>query len=134
MTAPLIITSRSLRREPRSEIPIVPKHIWSESTIPVEYPNDEGDVSRLWPVPMKSYSQNQSIELVANPNFWRGAPKFDRIQYVYYTNSDAMVQALRAGEVDIMTGLTPTQFDALEGAGQCHDSLRSKGVVTRRSR
>ena len=26
-----------------------------------------------------------------------------------------MVQALRAGEIDIVTGLSPTQFDALEG-------------------
>lgn len=99
---------------PGTEIPIVPEHIWSEIDNPVEYPND-ADTVGSGPFILKSYSQNQSIELVANPDFWRGAPKIDRIQYVYYTNSDAMVQALRAGEVDLVTGLSPTQFEALEG-------------------
>ena len=63
---------------------------------------------------LKSYRANESIMLHANPNFWRGAPKIDSIQYVYYTNSDAQVQALRAGDVDFVAGLTPTQFEALE--------------------
>ena len=99
---------------PGIEIPIVPRHIWSELDNPLEYAND-ADVVGSGPFTIESYAQNQSIELAANPNFWRGAPKFERIQYVYYTNSDAMVQALRAGEIDIVTGLSPTQFDALEG-------------------
>lgn len=99
---------------PGQEIPIVPKHIWSAVDDPLEFPNDKDGVGS-GPFLLNDYSQNQSIELVANPDFWRGAPKIDRIQYVYYTNSDAMVQALRAGEVDFISGLTPTQFDALEG-------------------
>ncbi|MGO1406745.1 MAG: ABC transporter substrate-binding protein [Agrococcus casei] len=112
----LVITlSEPQAANPGVEIPIVPKHIWSELDNPVEYANDEGDVVGSGPFTIESYAQNQSIELAANPNFWRGAPNFERIQYVYYTNSDAMVQALRAGEIDIVTGLSPTQFDALEG-------------------
>lgn len=99
---------------PGAEIPIVPKHIWEAIDNPTEYPNDS-EVVGSGPFLLESYSQNQSFELVSNPNFWRGAPSIDRIQYVYYTNSDAMVQALRAGEIDFVTGLTPTQFDALEG-------------------
>ena len=118
---------------PGVEIPIVPKHIWSESTIPVEFANDEVTSVGSGPFTMKSYSQNQSIELAANPNFWRGAPKFERIQYVYYTNSDAMVQALRAGEIDMMTGLSPTQFDALEGQDNvmAHSGVRASLHVAR---
>lgn len=100
---------------PGVEIPIVPKHVWAELDNPAEYPNTDGDVVGSGPFTIESYAQNQSIELKANPNFWRGEPNFQRIQYVYYTNSDAMVQALRAGEIDIVTGLSPTQFDALEG-------------------
>ncbi|PMD04079.1 ABC transporter substrate-binding protein, partial [Brevibacterium paucivorans] len=56
------------------------------------------------------------ITLKANPNFWKGKPKVDTIQYTYYTNSDAMVQALRAGDVDFVTGLSPEQMKALENA------------------
>lgn len=100
---------------PGSEIPIVPKHVWEKIADPSTYANDSnvvGSGSFL----IDSYSANQSITLKANPTFWRGAPKIDRLQYIYYTNSDAQVQALRAGEVDFVGSLTPTQFDALKGA------------------
>jgi peptide/nickel transport system substrate-binding protein len=99
---------------PGSEIPIVPKHIWEEVDDPTTFTND-ADVVGSGPFVLDSYSANQSIVLKANENFWRGAPKIDAIQYVYYTNSDAQVQALKAGDVDLVTGLTPTQFSALEG-------------------
>ena len=100
---------------PGSEIPIVPKHVWEKIADPATFANDS-DIVGSGSFLLDSYSANQSITLTANPDFWRGAPKIDRIQYVYYTNSDAQVQALRAGEVDFVTGLTATQFDALQGA------------------
>jgi len=100
---------------PAIEIPIVPEHIWSEISNPAEYANDT-DVVGSGPFLLESYEANQFITLKANPAFWDGAPKIDKIQYVYYTNSDAQVQALRSGDVDFVSGLTPTQFDALKGA------------------
>lgn len=99
---------------PGSEIPVVPKHIWEAVDDPTTFANDT-DVVGSGPFLLESYAANQSIVLKANETFWRGAPKIDKIQYVYYTNSDAQVQALKAGDVDLVTGLTPTQFDALEG-------------------
>lgn len=98
---------------PGTEIPVVPEHVWSKISDPTEFKNDKAVVGS-GPFLLESYKANQSIDLKANPNFWRGAPKIDAIQYVYYTNSDAQLQALRAGEVDFVTGLTPTQFKALE--------------------
>jgi len=99
---------------PGVEIPIVPKHVWEKIDSPAEHPNDE-DVVGSGPFLLESYKANQFITLKANKDFWRGAPKIDRIQYIYYTNSDAQVQALRSGDVDMVTGLTATQFDALKG-------------------
>jgi len=98
---------------PAIEIPIVPEHIWSEISNPAEYAND-ADVVGSGPFLLESYKANQFITLKANPTFWDGAPKIDKIQYVYYTNSDAQVQALRSGDVDFVSGLTPTQYDALK--------------------
>ncbi len=98
---------------PAIEIPIVPEHIWSEISNPAEYANDK-DVVGSGPFLLESYKANQFITLKANPTFWDGAPKIDKIQYVYYTNSDAQVQALRSGDVDFVSGLTPTQYDALK--------------------
>ncbi|MDN6122361.1 MAG: ABC transporter substrate-binding protein [Brevibacterium sp.] len=100
---------------PGQEIPVVPKHIWSKIDKPGEFKNDEQTVGS-GPFQLESYEANKSVPLKANPNFWRGEPELDQIQYRYYTNSDAQVQAIRSGEVDFITGLSPEQFTAIEGA------------------
>ncbi len=100
---------------PGVEIPVVPEHVWSKKDDPAKDDNDS-EVVGSGPYVLDSYKANQSITLKANPNFWKGEPKVDTIQYTYYTNSDAMVQALRAGDVDFVTGLSPEQMKALENA------------------
>ncbi|MGJ4845338.1 MULTISPECIES: ABC transporter substrate-binding protein [unclassified Leifsonia] len=100
---------------PGIEVPILPKHVWEKISDPATYANDK-DVVGSGPFLLESYKANQFITMKANPKFWKGAPKIDTIQYVYYTNSDAQVQALRSGDVDFVTGLTPTQYQALKGA------------------
>lgn len=100
---------------PGIEVPILPKHIWEKISDPATYTNDK-DVVGSGPFLLESYKANQFITMKANPSFWRGAPKIDKIQYIYYTNSDAQVQALRSGDVDFVSGLTPTQYQALKGA------------------
>lgn len=100
---------------PGQEIPVVPEHVWSKVDKPGEFKNDKDTVGS-GPFQLESYEANKSVTLKANPNFWRGKPKLDEIQYRYYTNSDAQVQAIRSGEVDFITGLTPEQFTAIKGA------------------
>ena len=62
-----------------------------------------------------SSQQNQSVQLKANPNFWRGPPKIGRLTYVSYKSTDAAAQALRTGDVDVVSGLTAAQFASLKG-------------------
>jgi len=100
---------------PGIEVPILPKHIWEKISDPAKATNDKNVVGS-GPFLLESYKANQFITLKANPKFWQGAPKIDKIQYVYYTNSDAQVQALRSGDVDFVSGLSATQFQALKGA------------------
>lgn len=105
---------------PGVEIPIVPQHIWSKVKDPAKFANETNTVVS-GPLQLTSYKANQRITFKANPKYWRGAPKIDGVQYIYYTNSDAQVQALRSGDVDFVTGLSSTQFNALKGA---------KGITT----
>ncbi|MBC7597146.1 MAG: ABC transporter substrate-binding protein [Kineosporiaceae bacterium] len=105
---------------PGAELPIVPEHVWSGVNKPEAFANDK-DAVGSGPFVVKSYKQGQSVELVANKNFWRGAPKIDGITYVYYKNSDAAVQGLKTGEVDLVRDLEPAQFKALKG---------QKGITT----
>jgi peptide/nickel transport system substrate-binding protein len=74
------------------------------------------------PFKFDEYVRGQYIHLVANPDYWGGAPSVDdaaAIDEVYlrvYTNVEAMTTALRAGELDFADGLTPALFNSLEGA------------------
>nr|WP_197523409.1 ABC transporter substrate-binding protein [Actinokineospora pegani] len=94
------------------DIPIVPEHVWAGVDVGAEpaFP-----MVGSGPFVVTEFKESQYTRLRANKSYWRGAPKVEGIDFVYYKNSDAAVQALRNGEVDLVNGLTPTQFDALAG-------------------
>lgn len=116
----VITLKKAQAPNPGVEIPVVPKHVWSRLKDPATYPNTS-DAVGSGPFILSSYRPNQRITFRANPNYWRGAPHISGLQYVYYTNSDAQVQALKSGDVDFVTGLSPSQFEALS---------RTRGVTT----
>jgi peptide/nickel transport system substrate-binding protein len=116
---------------PGFELPIVPKHIWEKEADPSKFANDTDTVGS-GPFVVKSYQKGVSVQLVANPNFWRGPAKVSGLTYAYYKNTDAAVQALKNGEVDIVGSLTPAQFTSLkdqsgittnQGAGRRYTAL-----------
>ncbi|MFC7625954.1 ABC transporter substrate-binding protein [Microlunatus sp. GCM10028923] len=125
-----IVLTAPQAANPGGELPIVPKHVW-ETVDAATYENDTDTVGS-GPYTIKSYTQSQSVQLVANPNFWRGAAKLSGLTWVYYKNGDAAVQALKTGEVDIVSGLTAAQFESLKteqgistvtGAGRRYSSI-----------
>jgi peptide/nickel transport system substrate-binding protein len=83
---------------------------------PATFANDKNTVGS-GPFIIKSYAEGQSVVLKANTHFWRGAPKISGITYVSYKNTDAAVQGLITGEVDLVGDgqIQPSQFDALKG-------------------
>lgn len=97
-----------------SEVPIVPEHVWSRVTDVKGFQNTETlPAVGSGPFVLTGYQSGQSTTLKANDKFWRGRPKIDTLQFVKYENSDAAVQGLRKGDVDIVSGLTPAQFGAV---------------------
>ncbi|PSL01152.1 peptide/nickel transport system substrate-binding protein [Haloactinopolyspora alba] len=99
------------------DVPILPEHIWSEVDDYGEFNNDQDfPIVSNGPWILTDYQPNQTITFEANEDYWRGAPKFDELVLRTINDADAQVEALRAGEVDFVSGLTPAQFTALEGA------------------
>jgi len=99
-----------------SEIPIVPEHIWTDHVDDIaDFTNTE-DLPAVGngPYVLTGYQEGQSVTLKANDSYWRGRPKVDSIQFIKYENSDAAVQGLKKGEIDLMFNLTPAQFSSLE--------------------
>jgi peptide/nickel transport system substrate-binding protein len=95
------------------DAPIVPEHVWSKIGDVARFPNDQMPVVGSGPFQLTEYQPEQQITLRANKRFWRQAPGVDQLEFVSFKNTDAAVQALRKGEVDVVQKLTPAQFDAL---------------------
>ncbi|HEY9411463.1 MAG TPA: ABC transporter substrate-binding protein [Jiangellaceae bacterium] len=97
------------------DVPILPKHVWEGVSDFGTFNNDQDfPIVGNGPWILTEYDVNNSITLEANPDYWRGAPQFDKLVLQYIDDPDAQVEALKAGEVDFVFGLTPAQADALK--------------------
>jgi ABC-type transport system substrate-binding protein len=66
------------------------------------------------------------VTMERNPYFWGDRPTIDRIRLRLYANNEAMVQALRNGEIDFAEGLQASVFQTLEDA----DDIQTQRVIS----
>ena len=101
--------------DPAMLIAIVPQHIFgpmSPSKI-LSYNNPHPIGSG--PFTFNKWVTGQYLQVNRNPHWWGKAPKASSIIWNQYDNSDVMVQALVAGQLDILTEVPPVLFDSLTG-------------------
>lgn len=83
-----------------TEIPILPQHIWGEfadETAALEFENSE--MIGSGPFRMAEYLPGEFTRLAAVKDHYATPPKIDELIFRVFGNGDAMVQALRTGEV-----------------------------------
>jgi peptide/nickel transport system substrate-binding protein len=89
---------------------IVPEHFWApyDGKSLKEIRAVEATGSPVsGPFQLTTWTPGQGWSLAKNPQ-WRGPdPTIDRIDYRLYTNAEAMIQALKNGEVDVIDGIEP---------------------------
>src|SRR5919112_3917317 len=93
---------------------ILPKHIWED--VPAEETKSFENSPAIGSGPFQAveWKEGQSVRLEANPDYFKGAPHIDEIIFQLYDNDDAMVQALKNGEVDYIQGIPINLFKSLE--------------------
>ena len=98
-----------------SVIYILPKHIWeklADAKAASEFENLE--MIGSGPFKMEEYKQGEFSKLVANKDHFVNPPKIDEVIFKTYANPDALVQALKAGEVDAISELPNTTIASLK--------------------
>jgi len=96
---------------------VLPEHIWSEhteGTAPAEFENLE--MIGSGPFKMAEYTQNEFVRLAANQDHALYPPKIDEVVFQTFENQDALVQALRTGQVDMITEMPSTAVPTLRNA------------------
>jgi len=79
------------------------------------YKNKQGQEMASGPMKMQSYTKGQSLVMVRNSTFWGKKAALDRITFVFRTNTDTEIQAIRGGEVDAIYPQPQLQLAALRG-------------------
>jgi peptide/nickel transport system substrate-binding protein len=101
---------------PFSGIPIVPKHIWEQHVADLkDYKNDTLPLVGYGPWQLTDYKPDQYAKFDANKSFVLGAPKYDHLVEPVYKTTDAAVAALRSGQLDYVSSINSTQYQALKG-------------------
>jgi peptide/nickel transport system substrate-binding protein len=83
---------------------IVPEHIWGDKSCDeikkAPFFEDGKPMVGSGPFQLVEWNKGENWTMKANPNYWAGAPQIDYFKVVKYNNAEAMVQALKNGEID----------------------------------
>ena len=99
--------------------------------VPPKYVTEKGDAFfnanpvGTGPFKLVSYEPKVSITLEANPNFWGGAPKLDRVVFRFIAEPNTQVSELQAGRLDIASVVPIAQVKTIQDS----PSLRIDSVI-----
>ena len=96
-------------------IPILPEHIWSKvdpSEVETKFQN-EPPIIGSGPFQTVEWKKGEYVRMVANKDYWRGAPKIDEVIFQTYQNADTMAQDLKTGAIQSAWNIPSAQFDPM---------------------
>jgi peptide/nickel transport system substrate-binding protein len=67
------------------------------------------------PFLLRQWNHGSSLELDANPKYWRGKPGLDSITYKIVPNADTLFNELKTHEVDVYESIPESQIPQLSG-------------------
>jgi peptide/nickel transport system substrate-binding protein len=86
---------------------VLPEHIWADYVDnAVDFDNME--MIGTGPFRLSGYSQNEFVQLETVPDHYLYSPNIDEVIFQTFDNQDALVQALRTGQVDMITEMPST--------------------------
>src|ERR1700676_1598078 len=66
------------------------------------------------PFVLTAWNHGSSLELAANPLYWRGKPGLDRVTYRIIPNADTLFTLLQTHDVDVVDTVSEAQIDRLK--------------------
>jgi peptide/nickel transport system substrate-binding protein len=93
---------------------ILPQHIWGgfDKTEAKNY--EKIPVVGSGPFQLIEWKKGQFWKFKSNPNYWQGAPYIHTLIFQKYDNAEAMVTALKNGEIDYAENIPADLFETLK--------------------
>jgi peptide/nickel transport system substrate-binding protein len=98
-------------------LPILPEKVWKDiSAADVENKfENPPPILGSGPFQCVEWARGKYVRMVANKDYWKGAPKIDEIIFQMYQNPDTMTQDLKTGAIASAWDIPDAQFRALSG-------------------
>jgi peptide/nickel transport system substrate-binding protein len=97
---------------------MIPEHIFGKESVKTLTGNYQPKLPMVGSGPfiVTDFEHGRIVKMERNPR-WRGEkPKYDEIQFIKYGNTDAVIRALKLGEIDAQWEVEPTGYNQLEHA------------------
>ncbi|HEX5901134.1 MAG TPA: ABC transporter substrate-binding protein [Solirubrobacteraceae bacterium] len=99
---------------PTLDMYVLPKHIWEKQDAKAITKYAALDGVGSGPFTLEKFEKGQFARFKANPNYHGGKPAVDRVVLRDFDNPDAMVAALKRGEIDAAEDIPGTAFHQLQ--------------------
>jgi len=94
---------------------ILPEHIWQAHADDAASFDDPNTILiGSGPFKLLEYKQDEFIRLGKNPDYYGGAAKVDEVIFQIFPSPDVLVQALKSGQVDMITSVPNTSVEDLK--------------------
>lgn len=90
---------------------VLPQHIWAAHAQDSHFTDEK--MTGSGPFSLKEYQADQFVRLEANQRHPLNPPQVDEVIFQTFANQDALVQALRTGQVELITEMPNTAVAAL---------------------
>ena len=82
------------------------------------------------PYKLTAFTPDQFVEYTANPDYFMGAPKIQKIVFKLFTDSSVGIAQLQSGALNLGFRVPPTEFDTLKSNANLHvESDPNPGIV-----
>ena len=94
---------------------ILPDHIWNaHAQDAAKFDDPKTILIGSGPFKLLEYKQDEFIRLGRNPDYYGGPAKVDEIIFQIFPSPDVLVQALKSGQVDMITSVPNTSVEGLK--------------------
>jgi peptide/nickel transport system substrate-binding protein len=102
---------------PNLGLGILPAHKFAEDFSDImDSPENKAPSVASGPFIFQEWIPDDHATLVRNESYFKGAPNMDGYIYRIFADQSAELAALLAGEIDLLTGLSPQYVSTIEGA------------------
>ena len=115
---------------PVMDVYILPKHIWGKMSADARGKYAATDGVGSGPFVLEKFEKGQFARFKANKYFWRGKPAVDKVVLRKFNNPDAMVAALKTGELDAAEDIPGAAFDQIEKDGNIQTIEGNQGAMS----